>query len=329
MHAKQTAAASLFDSQPPAQMPPAQQLPSQQSLISKRLRERKAESPTAPISEPPQTPSAADTLEQLSKQVALIERGGRKTTTTEVWSTGCRDMDAILPQGGYQPGSVIEYLRRTPACGASHLAFAAAAAAMKASGGFLVVVDPAQHFYPPGLVGHGIELSKVIFVRPECLADTIWAVDQSLRTSAVAAVVAETNCLDDRAARRLQLAAQRGGGLGLLLRGAASRGAPSWAEVQWVVKPAVGRNLRRTGAPVRSRETIRCLDVQLARVRGGHPGKALRLAVDGRTGNIQSLAADERSRHDADPTAATRSDALHLAAKLAHPKGSGRTATAG
>ncbi|GAB5406875.1 MAG: hypothetical protein Aurels2KO_51060 [Aureliella sp.] len=315
MQAKQNAAATLFEGQP-----------EQQTLVSKRLRERKT---ATPLSTPPLPPSATDTLEQLSQQVALIERGGRKATATDVWSSGCADMDAILPLGGYQPGSLVEYLRRTPACGASHLAFTAAAAAMKASGGFLVVVDRAKHFYPPGLVGHGIDLSKVIFVRPECVADTIWAVDQSLRTNAVAAVVAEVNSLDDRAARRLQLAAQRGGGLGLLLRGAATRGTPSWAEVQWVVKPARGRSQQRGSAPVKSRETIRCLDVQLARVRGGHPGKVLRLAIDGRTGKIESLVADERSRHESTPDAARRSDAMHLAAKLAHPTDPGRSATAG
>lgn len=332
MHAKKLAAGSLFE-QSAAQQAVSHRLSSRQADAGQQSLER----PDSPVKlHPVEQPSdeqegSADALERLSREVALLERGGRKLTVSSVFSTGCSDMDALLPQGGYEPGSVIEYLRRTPACGASQLALAAAAAAMESSGGFLIIVDPDKQFYPPALTGHGIDLAKVIFVRPDSVADTIWAIDQALRTDAVAAVVAEVNCLDDRSARRLQLAAQRGGGLGLLLRRAAARGAPSWAEVQWVVKPAIGDGRKRSGAPIDNRHAapVRRVDVQLARLRGGNPGKVLRLAIDGRTGNIQSIAADERSRHEAEHRSAEKTDAVHLAAQLANTASSSRRATAG
>src|SRR5690606_19118752 len=76
----------------------------------------------------------------------------------------------------------------------------------------------------------------VIFVRPQSQADAMWAVDQALRTQTVAAVIAELERIDDRSARRLQLAAECGQGLALLLRGWQARLQPSWAEVQWLVR---------------------------------------------------------------------------------------------
>ena len=176
-------------------------------------------------------------LQRLSQEIASLETSsGRSAEQTARSSTGCAALDALLPRGGYAAGSVVEYLRSTPACGASTLAWAAAAAALEATDGFLVVVDTQHQIYPPSLVSHGIDLAKVIFVRPHSQADALWAVDQALRTKTVAAVIADLERIDDRSARRLQLAAECGQSLALLLRGWQARLQPSWAEVQWLVR---------------------------------------------------------------------------------------------
>jgi hypothetical protein len=260
-------------------------------------------------------------FERLVHEVRDLESVGRKTAQLQTLSSGCAALDALLPWGGYVPGSVIEYLRTAPACGASSLALAAAASAMQTSGGYVVIVDTRQDVYPPALLSHGIELQKVIFVRPESQADALWSIDQALRTSAVAAVVAEVERIDDRSARRLQLAAEQGQGLALLLRGAAARKQPSWAEVQWLVRgrraPAsldpralipVGQHRRAASlsdhsasqhsaqhsaamnspasSPVRQVGN-RKLHLQLARVRGGKAGATIWLEMDAVTGKLQ------------------------------------------
>lgn len=177
-------------------------------------------------------------LQRLSQEISQLEgtAAGRTCGQRARSSSGCDAMDALLPRGGYAAGSIVEYLRSTPACGASTLAWAAAAAAMQTTSGFLVVVDTLHSIYPPPLLCHGIDLAKVIFVRPQSQADALWAVDQALRTMSVAAVVAELERIDDRSARRLQLAAESGQSLALLLRGWQARQQPSWADVQWLVR---------------------------------------------------------------------------------------------
>lgn len=265
-----------------------------------------------------------DVIDQLAREVRKLESSGRTLGQQVAISTGCEAMDACLPHRGYVPGSIVEYLRVAPACGASYLAFAAAAEAMKQTAGFLVLVDIDQHFYPPALQAHGMDLEKVIFVRPESLADGIWAVDQALRTPAVAAVVAELDRIDDRAARRLQLAAESGDGLALLLRGAVARKQPSWAEVQWLVGSRDG-NARTACASHSISQTVasraaRRLRVKLVRHRSGIAGQVLPLEIDSITGRIES--ADKRDRHE-------QKAAMRLASELASAKSPSRRATAG
>lgn len=194
--------------------------------------------------ETPQRQEQRAKLAQLAREIRTIETSGRHAGTPSVeggqpvFSSGSPTLDACLPSGGYPAGCIVEYLRTVAGCGASYLAFAAAASAVRENSGFLVVIDTQQQVYPAALSNQGIDLSRVVFVRPESMADAIWATDQALRTSAVSAVVAELPQIDDRSARRLQLAAERGGGVGLFLRPVSARRGPSWAEIQWVVRPA-------------------------------------------------------------------------------------------
>ena len=105
----------------------------------------------------------------------------------------------------------------------------------------MVVLDRTGEFYPLAAVAQGIEPARLIVVHPGNKADHTWALDQALRCPAVAAVVAWPESLDGkldgRTFRRLQLAAEQGGGLGLLIRPESVRCQPSWADVRLLVEP--------------------------------------------------------------------------------------------
>jgi protein ImuA len=87
-------------------------------------------------------------------------------------------------------------------------------------------------------------LEQLIVVRAGNAAANLWALDQALRCRAVAAVLAWPEKLDGRVFRRLQLAAEEGGGLGLLIRPDAARYDPSWADVRILVEPLPPTSLR-------------------------------------------------------------------------------------
>ena len=136
-------------------------------------------------------------------------------------SSGCPALDRALPEKGFRPGTLVEWLSRGEGDGTATLAFRAAAGACR-GGGAVVVLDRTGEFYPLAAVAQGIEPARLIVVHPGNKADHAWALDQALRCPAVAAVVAWPESLDGkldgRTFRRLQLAVEQGGGLGLLIR---------------------------------------------------------------------------------------------------------------
>jgi hypothetical protein len=56
----------------------------------------------------------------------------------------------------------------------------------------------------------GINLSRVLIVRPKKTAEALWAAEQALSSGNCAAVLVWSEAMDDVASRRLQLAAEKG-----------------------------------------------------------------------------------------------------------------------
>jgi hypothetical protein len=188
-------------------------------------------------------------------------------------SSGCPALDRILPENGFRHGTLVEWLASGPGDGTATLAFRAAVRAAGGDGRAVVVMDASGEFYPLAAIALGIEPSRLIVVHPGSQADHTWALDQALRCPAVAAAVAwpDKGKLDGRAFRRLQLAAEQGGGLGLLIRPAAVRGEPSWADVRLLVEPLQSKS--PYGRPRRLR-------VVLLRCRGGRGERAVEVEID-------------------------------------------------
>jgi hypothetical protein len=233
--------------------------------------------------------------------MAVVESGAT-AEDGEVISTGVAALDALLPRGGLRRGSVVEWLSAAAGGGAQTLALLAAREAGR-EGKSLVVVDRQRRFYPPAAAAWGIDLARLIVVHPASETDELWAIDQALRCRGIAAVWGRRDELDPRDFRRLQLAAESGGTLGLLVRWAGVRGQPSWADVQFVVSPRQSR----TGWQ---------LCVELARCRGSHPGQSVELEIDEWTGHLRTRSVSEGStRHETHP--------LRPAAQLA-PAAAGR-----
>jgi hypothetical protein len=170
----------------------------------------------------------------------------------------------------------------------------------------LVVIDQDATFYPPAAAAAGIPLDQIIIVRPACRADGLWAADQALRSPAVSVVWGPLTTIDDREARRLQLAAETGGTLGLWLRPPAALHEPSWADVRWFV--------RGLGIVDASRSTSRRrLESRLVRCRGGQSGASVTLEIDS-SGCVHHVPNERKTA------------AVPLVAQLAHPTPTNRPA---
>jgi len=182
--------------------------------------------------------------------------------------TGFRSLDTLLPAGGIRPGSLVEWLVEGETCpgagGAASLAFAVACRLAVANGAAnepsrpqtILVVDRTGWFHPPAVLPWLKGEQKLIVARPSRDDDEIWTIDQALRCTGVAAVLAWPRMRGGRgtswlgaaapwstAMRRWQLAAAGSGATGLFVRPLSSRNEPSWAEARVVVSPRSGGTL--------------------------------------------------------------------------------------
>jgi protein ImuA len=214
---------------------------------------------------------------------ALRERleQAESPTGDEFCSSGCPALDRLLPRGGFRRGSLVEWCAATRGSGAGTLALLVAREACR-GGGTLAVLDRRREFYPPAAVPWGLDLGNLLVVRPREKADELWALDQALRCPAVAAVWGAQRELDGRTFRRLQLAAEEGRGLGLLLRPASARDRPSWADVHLLVQPLAGDG------------SLRRLRLEVLRCRGGRAGAHVELELDEAHGTVHEAPRKEK-----------------------------------
>ncbi len=136
------------------------------------------------------------------------------------------------------------------------------------------------------------------------VAERLWAMDAALRCAGVAAVVGDGSGLDLAGTRRLQLAAESGGVVGLLARPPSERWELSAATTRWLVgwsAPAHEERARRANERVRwSVELLRCKGVQPSR----EAPRTFAVEWDRAEGAV-CVSSDVVDRSEAPPLAAT------------------------
>lgn len=250
-------------------------------------------------------------ISQLRNQIRSVETAGRVGGQARV-SSGCAAIDRLLPEGGYQRGTLVQWLTGSGQA-ADYLSLLAAKQAAS-DGGAIVVFDPQHQFYPPAAAAIGINLDNLIVLKnspsatlfpkhhsqnQELDVDLLWSIDQALRCPAVAAVWGPPGRIGERWFRRFQLSAESSGCLGLFIQPVAQIRQPSWADVQWWVGNPESKNRRSqlshsTLRPPNSELEHSELEVQLqlTRCRGTQTGKRINLWINTITGNVQSARRD-------------------------------------
>src|SRR3954471_12724977 len=99
-------------------------------------------------------------IANLARQVQRLE--GSYRPACEPLSTGCAALDDLLPDRGFRPGTLVEWLAAAGA-GAIGMSLVAAQSACRASKA-LVVIDPARQFYPLAAANLQVDLARTIVV---------------------------------------------------------------------------------------------------------------------------------------------------------------------
>ncbi len=206
-------------------------------------------------------------------------------------STGVVAVDRLLPHRGLRGGTLVEWIADGAGSGASVLPVVALGQLQRASGGATVVVDRGGRFYPPAASAWGVDLEQTMVIRPTSEADELWAIDQAMRCPDVAAVLAWPAKLDSFTFRRLQLAAETSGAVGLLVRPSRAQRDPTWATARLMISPLPTNTGKENELPTSWR-----LGVTVLKSRGLLVGKQVQLEIDHQTGTIHESATSSESR---------------------------------
>lgn len=190
-----------------------------------------------------------ENLGALKQTIAAIEAAypGKTGDRRAHLETGVGAIDATLG-GGLMLGAVHELMPKTAGdlTAAAGFAFALAARGQAKTAHTLYIqhdFTAAEYGRPylPGLRAAGIDARTLIYLNVPRAEDVLWAMGEALKCRGFAAVIAEfpaqTRVLDLTMTRRLALAAQDGGALGLILRHGRDI-EPNTATTRWLVSSA-------------------------------------------------------------------------------------------
>ncbi len=169
-------------------------------------------------------------IARLREEIRRLERSPSRREGRV--ACGIAGVDAVLPGGGFPRGALSE-LSGGPASGKTGVALALVAALGPEE--LAAWVDGRGELYPPAAAARGVDLARLLVVRPPAVdprreapssADAVrpglWAAEALLASGAFGAVIVDLPVPErlpgaDAAARRLQAAAERGGAVGLWL----------------------------------------------------------------------------------------------------------------
>jgi protein ImuA len=187
-------------------------------------------------------------VSRLREEIRRLER--RPARRSGVVASGLVDVDAVLPGGGFPRGALSE-LSGGRASGKTAVALALFASLEPHE--LAAYVDGRAELYPPAAAERGVDLARLLVVRPAAaapaagaparpLADAraaLWAAEALLASGAFAAVAIDVPVGAeiegrDAVARRLQAAAERGGAVGLWLSAGSGLRVPASVRVEVV-----------------------------------------------------------------------------------------------
>lgn len=209
--------------------------------------------------------TASPVIVELRERIAHLE-GGASGRGREALPFGLPEIDRRLPGGGLSLGSLHEV------AGGGNAAVDGAAAALFAAGiaarsrGKVLWVVTRRDLFAPALAQAGLAPDRVIHVEAGDERALLGCFEEGLRHGGLGAVVAETAHLSMTASRRLQLAAEGSGTIGLAIRrwrrqaDAAQFGQPTASVTRWRISvlPSAPLPVPGIGRPRWRLDLVRC-----------------------------------------------------------------------
>lgn len=181
---------------------------------------------------------------------------------------GLGPAEDVFPNGVFPSFGVHEFICRCREESAATSGFLGGLLAeLMGLGGVCLWISTSRMLFPPALATFGVQPHRVIFVEVARERDVLWAAEEALKCSGLAAVVAELQELDFAQSRRLQLAVEKSRVTGLVLRSSPRIIGATACAARWRIGPLPSMpedSLPGVGFPR--------WEVELLKVRNGNPG---------------------------------------------------------
>jgi len=189
--------------------------------------------------------ASEDTIDSLLAS-ARLWRGTSASRTASADSarhvpSGHEALDALLPLGGWPQCGLIELLLDEHGIGELQIVMpllrrANPDPAVAGEGRWIAWLAPPFLPYAPALLSAGLVLERQLIVRTLEAKEVWWAMEQVLRSGTCTAVLGWAGKADGHALRRVKLAAEQGGSVGLLFRPTRYRSQASPANLRAVLR---------------------------------------------------------------------------------------------
>jgi len=176
-----------------------------------------------------------------------VWKGRAQAQPVATQPTGHAALDRALPSGGWPPSALSEIL--LPGAGSGELRLLwPILARLSQAGERIVLVAPPFIPYPAAWETAGVDLRQLAIIEARG-NEALWAAEQCLRSGSCAAVLCWPDKADDRALRRLQVAAETGQTLAFACRPrqAANNPSPAALRIAIDLRPAQLRVLKCRG----------------------------------------------------------------------------------
>ncbi len=153
--------------------------------------------------------------------------------------TGHAGLDELLAEQGWPSGALTEVLYRQHGIGEMQL-LVPALVELSRQDRWIMLIAPPFALNAAALEAAGVDTSRLLIVQPGSVRNLLWTLEESLHSGTCSAVLAWPQQLEPKAVRRLQLAAEKGGSLGLLFRPDTQAGQSSPAALRLQIAAAPG-----------------------------------------------------------------------------------------
>lgn len=158
-------------------------------------------------------------IDDLKAQIRAQEMGARASGTLPTLPFGVPEIDDTLPTGGLSLGAVHEVIGGGPDASFGAAATLFLGGILARTRGPIIWAVRSRDLFAPALAGVGLHPDRVIYVEAGDTKTVLLVVEEALQHVGLASVVGEIDgSIGLTASRRLQLAAETSGVLGLLLR---------------------------------------------------------------------------------------------------------------